>query len=74
MVDKQPADFHPVPGGQTGQVERDADVLNSPDFNYRPAAAVFENDSELFPMAGIRRAGEGVTGNPVSFVSFHHGA
>ena len=46
MVNEHAAEFHPVPCGQSGQVKRDAHVLNPSDFHDRAAAAVFENASE----------------------------
>jgi hypothetical protein len=46
--------------------------LNAPDFDGRVQAAVFEHDSELFPMAGIRWAEEGAAGNRIAFSTFHH--
>ena len=72
MIDGHPANFYPVPRGESGRVNRDAGVLNPHDFDGRAQAAVFENGSKRFPMAGIRWAGEGGAANPVSFVAFHH--
>jgi hypothetical protein len=40
MVNEHPANFHPVPRGQAGQVECDTVVLNPPDLDNGPAAAV----------------------------------
>jgi hypothetical protein len=53
-------------------ISQDLTIWRMRDFNYRAAAAAFENVPEAFLIAGIWHAGNRAAEDPVSFVSFHH--
>jgi hypothetical protein len=71
-VNDHAAEFHPIPRGQAGQGECDADVVNPADLYDGASAAVFENAPEGFPIASIWRARDSVAAYSIALVSFYH--
>jgi hypothetical protein len=71
VVNDHAAEFYPIPRGQAGQVECDADVVNPADLYDGASAAVFENAPERFPIANIWRAREAHVEKPLRAGCLH---